>query len=50
VELGAVSMPMVAQLFFGQKTVESSVHNNDFKDQLRYLPPYQVNLGKELQQ
>ena len=38
-ELGAVSMPMVAPLFFGQKTVESSVHNNDFEDQLRYISP-----------
>ena len=39
VELGVVSMPMVAPLFFGQKTVESSVHDSDFEDQLRYISP-----------
>ena len=37
--LGMVSMPMVAPLFFGQKTVESSVHDSDFEDQLRYISP-----------
>jgi hypothetical protein len=32
-------MPMVAPLFFGQKTVESSVHDSDFEDQLRNISP-----------
>ena len=39
VQLGMVSMPMVAPLFFGQKTVESSVHDSDFEDQLRNISP-----------
>jgi hypothetical protein len=30
---------MVAPLFFGQKTVESSVHDSDFEDQLRNISP-----------
>ncbi len=37
--LGMVSMPMVAPLFFGQKTIESSVHDSDFEDQLRNISP-----------
>jgi hypothetical protein len=39
VQLGMVSMPMVAPLFFRQKTVESSVHDSDFKDQLKNISP-----------
>ena len=39
VQLGVVSMPMVAPLFFGQKTVVSSVHDSDFEDQLKYISP-----------
>jgi hypothetical protein len=35
VELGVVYLPMVAPLFFGQKTVKSSVHNSEFEDWLR---------------
>ena len=39
VELGVVYLPMVAPLFFGQKTVKSSVHDSDFEDQLRDISP-----------
>ncbi len=39
VKLGVVYLPMVAPLFFRQKTIKSSVHNPDFEDQLRAISP-----------
>jgi hypothetical protein len=39
VKLGVVYLPMVSPLFFGQKTIESSVHDPDFEDQLRAISP-----------
>jgi hypothetical protein len=36
---GFYTNPMVAPIFVGQKTVESSVHDSDFEDQLRNISP-----------
>jgi hypothetical protein len=39
VKLGMVQLPMFAPLFFGQKTVESSVHDTDFEDKMAEISP-----------
>jgi hypothetical protein len=39
VKLGMVQLPMFAHLFFGQKTVESSMHDTDFEDKMAEISP-----------
>jgi hypothetical protein len=39
VKLGMVQLLMFAPLFFGQKTVESSVHDADFEDKMAEISP-----------
>jgi hypothetical protein len=39
VKLGMVQTPMFAPIFFGQKTIVSSVHQPDFEDQLGGISP-----------
>jgi hypothetical protein len=39
VKLGMVQLPMFAPIFFGQKTVVSSVHDPGFEDQLGGISP-----------
>ena len=39
VKLGMVQSPMFAPLFFGQNTVESSVHDADFDDKMAEISP-----------
>jgi hypothetical protein len=39
VKLGMVQLLMFAPLFFGQKTVKSSVHDADFEDKMAEISP-----------
>jgi hypothetical protein len=39
VKLGMVQLPMFAPLFFGQNTIESSVHGADFDDKMAEISP-----------
>ncbi len=39
VKLGMVQLPMFAPIFFGQKTVECSVHDADFEKKMREMSP-----------
>ncbi len=41
VKLGMVQLPMFAPIFFGKKTIVSSVHDPNFEDQLAGISPAQ---------
>ncbi len=39
VKLGMVQLPMFAPIFFGQKTIECSMHDADFEDKMAEISP-----------
>jgi hypothetical protein len=46
VELGLVSFPMVAPIFFGMHSVEASIYDTDFEDKLGLLSTKHLHWAK----
>jgi hypothetical protein len=50
VKLGMVQSPMFAPIFFGQKAVETSVHDADFEDKMAEISPLHLQWAKLMQE
>ena len=50
VKLGMVQFPMFAPIFFGQKAVETSVHDADFEDKMAEISPLHLQWAKLMQE
>ena len=49
VKLGMVQSPMFAPIFFGQKAVETSVHDADFEDKMAEISLLHLEWAKLMQ-
>jgi hypothetical protein len=50
VKLSMVQLPMFAPLFFGQKTIKSSVHDADFEDKMAEISPLHLQWAQLMQE